>query len=84
MIKEPNKAKFIEAMEVEVESMLREKIWKAVPKSVMTEHYRKQRASGLDVKQHQIMMILSFKRKQHSDDSLDKYKARLCCHGGQQ
>ena len=30
------------------------------------------------------MMIWSFKRKRHPDGSLDKHKARLCCHGGQQ
>ena len=71
-------------MEVEVESMFREKIWVAVPKRVMTEHYCNQRESGLDIKQHQIMMIWSFKRKRHPDGSLNKYKARLCCHGGQQ
>ena len=30
------------------------------------------------------MMIWSFKRKRHPDGRLSKYKARLCCHGGQQ
>ena len=30
------------------------------------------------------MMIWSFKRKRHPDGRLDKYKARLSCHGGQQ
>ena len=29
-------------------------------------------------------MIWSFKRKRHPDERLSKYKARLCCHGGQQ
>ena len=29
-------------------------------------------------------MVWSFKRKRHPDGTLDKYKARLCCHGGQQ
>ena len=29
-------------------------------------------------------MIWSFKRKRHPDGSLDKYKARLCVHGGQE
>ena len=29
-------------------------------------------------------MISSFKRKRHPDGTLDKYKARLCCHIGQQ
>ena len=30
------------------------------------------------------MMVWSFKRKRHPDGRLTKYKARLCCHGGQQ
>ena len=62
MIRQPDKD-FFEAMEVEVESMFREKIWKAVPKRVMIDHYRKQCKSSLEVKQHQIMMIWLFKRK---------------------
>ena len=84
MTKQPDKAKFVEAMEVEVASMFREKIWKAVPRRVMREHFQAQRDSGLEVKRHQIMMIWSFKRKRHPDGTLNKYKARLCCHGGQQ
>ena len=84
MVREPDKDKFIEAMEDEVASMFQEKIWKAVPKRIMTDHYKAQRATGLEVKRHQIMMIWSFKRKRHPDGSLNKYKARLCCHGGQQ
>ena len=83
-VKRPDKDKFIEAMEIKVAAMFRGNIWKAVPKSVMTEHYRKERASGLDMKRHQIMMIWSFRCKRHPDGSISKYKARLCCHGGQQ
>ena len=30
------------------------------------------------------MMIWFFKGKRKPDGPLDKYKARLCCHGGQQ
>ena len=30
------------------------------------------------------MVIWSFKRKRHPDGRLRTYKARLCCHGGQQ
>lgn len=29
------------------------------------------------------MIMRSFKRKEHPDGTLDKHKARLCCHGGQ-
>eukprot|EP00957_Ditylum_brightwellii_P163602 12456571-Ditylum_brightwellii.AAC.1 len=39
---------------------------------------------GVDVKRKQLMLIWSFKRKQHAARSLSKHKARLCCHGGQQ
>ena len=31
-----------------------------------------------------IMEICSFKRKQYPDGTLNKHKARLCTHGGQQ
>jgi len=37
-----------------------------------------------DIKRHQIMMIWSFKRKQHLDVILNKYKARQRWHGGKQ
>lgn len=77
MIKEPDKAKFVEAMEVEVAFMLKENIWKAVPKRIMTEHYRAQRATGVNVKRHQIIIIWSFKPKRHPDGSLNKYKLML-------
>jgi hypothetical protein len=63
MLAEPDKDDFLDAMFDEVESMFREDIWEAVPKSVMTNHYQKIRDEGLDVKRHQIMMIWSFKRK---------------------
>ena len=65
MTKQPDKDKFVEAIEVEVDFMFREEIWKAVPKRVMREHYQAQRDYGLEVKRHQIMMIWSFKRKRH-------------------
>ena len=55
-----------------------------VPKSEMLEHYDNQRNKGKEIKIETIMMICSFKRKMHPDGSLDKHKARLCCHGGQQ
>ena len=46
MVRQPDKDKFIDAMEVEVASMFREDIWKAVPKRIMTDHYRAERAKG--------------------------------------
>ena len=50
----------------------------------MKAHYNKLWAQGVDAKREQIMLIWSFKRKRHADGSLNKCKARLCCHGGQQ
>ena len=50
----------------------------------MKAYYNNLRARGTDVKREQLMLIWSFNRKRHADGSLNKYKARLCCHGGQQ
>ena len=84
MLQQPDRDKFIETMEAEVASMFDEGIWEKVPRSVMLDHYRKERNKGLDIRRHQIMMIWSFKRKRKPDGTITKYKARLCCHGGQQ
>ena len=75
---------FKDAMHKEVDSMFKEKIWKQVPRQDMRDHYAKQRSDGVDVYREQIMMIWSFKRKRQLDGTLEKSKARLCCHGGQQ
>eukprot|EP00957_Ditylum_brightwellii_P129733 9896374-Ditylum_brightwellii.AAC.1 len=50
----------------------------------MQAYYKKLRRLGVNVKQDQLMLIWSFKRKRHADESLSKHKARLCCHGGEQ
>ena len=71
-------------MHDEVASMFREDIIEAVPKLMILGHYNKKRKAGLEVKRHKIMMIWSFRRKRKPDGTLVKYKARLCCHGGQQ
>ena len=84
MLRQPDKAAFIVAMEAEVQSMFDQGIWRTVPKKEMLRHYQKLRDKGQDVKRHQIMMVWSFKRKRHPDGTLKKHKARLCCHGGQQ
>ena len=84
MMKEPDRDMFMKAMEKEVASLFKEEIWKMVPKSEMIDHYDKQRKEGKVIKHEKIMMIWSFKRKRHPDGTLDKHKARLCCHGGQQ
>ena len=64
--------------------MFKEKISKAVPKKEMLDYYSVERSKGKQIKRHQLMMIWSFKRKRRPDGTLTKYKARLCCHGGQQ
>ena len=50
----------------------------------MLDYYSAERSKGVEIKRHQLMMIWSFKRKRRPDGTLTKYKARLCCHGGQQ
>ena len=82
MLQQPDKDQFAEAMKKEVQSLLDEKIWKSVPRREMKEHYARQRALGIEIKREQIMMVWLFKRKRHPDGTLDKHKARLCCHGG--
>ena len=84
MLVQPDKEEFIAAMHKEVASFFEERIWKVVPKSEMLEHYQKERKKGLDIKRHQLMMIWSFKRKRNPEGKVTKYKARLCCYGGQQ
>jgi len=49
----------------------------------MKDHYATQRNLAKDIKREKITMIWSFKRKRHPDGTLDKHKARLCCHDGQ-
>ena len=84
MLQQPDRDDFMEAMRKEVDSLFKEEIWAIVPRQQMKDHYATQRKLGKDIKREQIMMIWSFKRKRHPDGTLDKHKARLCCHGGQQ
>jgi hypothetical protein len=84
MLLQPDKKEFFKAMQAEVQSMFDGDIWEVVPRSEMESHYAAKRAKGQDVKREQIMMIWSFKRKRNPDGTLTKFKARLCCHGGQQ
>ena len=83
MLQQPDRDDFMEAMRKEVDSLFKEEIWAMVPRQQMKDHYATQRKLGKDIKREQIMMIWSFKRKRHPDGTLDKHKARLCCHGGQ-
>ena len=84
MLEQPDRDEFVKAMQEEVESIFKEKIWKRVPRDLMEKYYEEEHQKGIYVKRKQLMMIWSFKRKRKPDGTLDKYKARLCCHGGQQ
>ena len=84
MLKQPDRHEFLKAMQAEVEAMFKQKIWKRVPKKLMLDHYKRELQKGIEPKRQQLAMIWSFKRKRKPDGTLDKYKARLCCHGGQQ
>eukprot|EP00957_Ditylum_brightwellii_P081852 6226522-Ditylum_brightwellii.AAC.2 len=50
----------------------------------MEDYYKQLRKQGISIKRKQLMLVWSLKRKGHTDGSLSKHKARLCCHGGQQ
>ena len=84
MLTQNDRHEFIKAMHDEVDSLFKEKIWKKIPRNLMEEYYKEESEKGKETKRKQIMMIWSFKRKRKPDGTLDKYKARLCCHGGQQ
>ena len=71
-------------MNQEISSMFKEGIWTLVPKKKMLDYYAKEREKGVNIKRQQLMMIWSFKRKRDPQGNIIKYKARLCCHGGQQ
>ena len=58
--------------------------WTKVTRASMLRFYEKELKAGKDIKRKQLIMIWTFKRKRHPDGTLDKYKARLCVHGGQE
>ena len=82
MLAQDDKKEFEKAMFKEVQAMFDNKIWENIPRSEMKAYYSNLRVRGADVKREQLMLIWSFNRKRHADGSLNKYKARLCCHGG--
>ena len=49
MLKLPDKQEFLKAMHTKVESMFKEKIWVAVPKQEMLDHYKRERLKGKDL-----------------------------------
>ena len=65
----------------EVKAMFDNEIWINAPRSETKQHYNKLRKNRKDPKRTQLMLIWSFKRKRHPDDTLNKCKARIFCHG---
>ena len=72
MLQQDDKEEFVEAMKKEISDHTKREHWELVLRSDKPK----------DVKT--IMAIWSFKRKRFPDGSLNKHKARLCAHGGQQ
>ena len=72
MLKQADKAEFIKAMEVEVGDHESRNHWTLMSRSAMPSEAKT------------ILAIWSFKRKLYPDGSINKYKARLCAHGGMQ
>ena len=71
MLEQPDRLEFVEAMEKEFGSMHSDHIWDVVSRDSM---------SGIKP----ILAIWSFKRKRFPSGVINKYKARLCAHGGMQ
>ncbi len=73
-MKQPDKDEFIKAMEKEIQDHTTRGHWRLTTKQEMRER-------GYTYKP--IAAIWSFKRKRTPSGDIIKYKARLCCHGGQ-
>lgn len=71
-LQQPDRGKFMDAMEKEVDDHVERKHWSMILRSQMPK----------DMKT--ILAIWSFKRKRLPDGTITKWKARLCCHGGMQ
>ena len=84
MKKQPDRAYFEDAMVKEMKALLDNQIIEVVPRREMIDYYNSLKDQGVEAKRQQLMFIWSFKRKMHPYGSLNKHKARLCCHGGQQ
>ena len=73
-MQQPDRGKFLEAMIKEIEDHTTRGHWRITTRQEMKER---------GYKHHPIMAIWSFKRKRSPAGEILKYKARLCCHGGQ-
>ena len=72
MLKQDDRSKFVDAMEKEISDHTSRNHWDIVLRSTMPKEMKT------------IMAIWSFERKRFPDGWLNKHKARLCAHGGQQ
>ena len=72
MLKQDDSAEFIKAMVKETRDHESRGHWEVVKRS------------SLPIGTKTIQAIWSFKRKRFPDGTLNKYKARLCAHGGMQ
>ena len=72
MLQKDDRNQFVEAMTKDIGDNTKRKHWEIVPRSQMPRGIKP------------IMEIWSFKRKRYPNGTLNKHKARLCAHGGQQ
>jgi len=72
MLREADHTQFFEAMEIEISDHEARRHWDLMLRT------------DLPIGAKTIMAIWSFKRKRFPDGTLNKHKARLCAHGGQQ
>jgi hypothetical protein len=72
MLREDDHTKFFEAMEIEINDHEARRHWDLMLRT------------DLPLGSKIIMAIWSFKRKRFPDGTLNKHKAQLCAHGGQQ
>ena len=82
-MQQTDRDKFLVAMKQEVTLFSEHDFWIKFPRREMKDHFKSERNMGKFIKQEQLTMIWSFKQKRKPDGTLDKYKARHCCHGGQ-
>ena len=72
MLKQPDAAEFVKAMMKEADDHETKNQWEVIP--------RWQKPPNVKT----ILAIWSFKRKRFPDGRINKWKARLCAHGGMQ
>ena len=84
MLKHPDRGRFETSMYKEVKSIFENYIWTKFTRTSMLRFCEKELKAGKDITRKQLIMIWTFKRKRHPYGTLDKYKARLCVHGGQE